>query len=44
MAVCNTLNAFILSVENQSGMQISVEDADALIAAANEIRALLECP
>jgi parallel beta-helix repeat protein len=36
-AAINTMQAFINAVEAQSGNQISTEDADALIAAAQEI-------
>jgi len=42
-AACNSLQAFINSVEAQSGTQISKEDANALVADVQDILALLEC-
>ena len=41
-AAVNQLNAFINQVEAQRGKKISEADADALIAAAQEIIALIE--
>ncbi len=43
-ATCNALGAFVNAVQAQSGHQIPQTDADALIAAAQEIIALLNCP
>ena len=42
MPAVNQLNAFINQVEAQRGKKISEADADALIAAAQEIIALIE--
>lgn len=41
VAAINTLEAFINAVQAQSGTKITEADADALIAAAQEIIALL---
>lgn len=41
---CNTVNAFINDVSAQSGKSMSVADANSLIAAAQQIRAVIGCP
>src|SRR5687768_6786125 len=43
VAACNTLGAFINAVEAQRGMKITNAQADQLIAAAQEIRSMLNC-
>lgn len=40
---CNKLSAFINNVQAQSGKAITVDQANQLIAAANQIRASLGC-
>jgi hypothetical protein len=42
-SACGTLAAFINEVTSHSGKDISVADADALIAKATQIRAVLGC-
>jgi len=42
-AACGTLAAFINDVSAHSGKDISVADADALIAKATQIRTVLGC-
>ncbi len=44
VAAINALGAFINAIEAQRGNKISDADADALIAAANEIIAMLSSP
>lgn len=43
MSACGTLSAFINEVTSHRGKDISVVDADALIAKATQIRAVLGC-
>jgi len=43
-AACNQLNAFIKQVQAQSGKQLTVGQANQLIASANQIKAALGCP
>jgi hypothetical protein len=42
-AACNSLQAFISSVEAQRGKKITSNQADQLIASAQEIKAILNC-
>ena len=44
IASCNTLDAFINAVEAQRGGKISEDDADTLVAAAQQILEALNCP
>jgi acyl-CoA reductase-like NAD-dependent aldehyde dehydrogenase len=44
MAGCNQLGAFINEVQAQAGKKVTVEQANQLIAAANQIKAVLGCP
>lgn len=43
-AGCNQLSAFIKQVKTQSGKQLTADEADQLIASANQIKAALGCP
>lgn len=43
-AACNQLNAFIKQAQAQSGQQLTVAQANQLIASANQIKAALGCP
>jgi hypothetical protein len=43
-AGCNQLNAFINQAQAQSGTQLTVDEANQLIASANQIKAALGCP
>ena len=43
-AACNQLNAFIKQAQAQSGKQLTVDEANQLIASANQIKAALGCP
>ena len=41
---CNQMGAFINAVQAQSGKKLTVAQANQLIAAANQIKAVLGCP
>ena len=41
---CNQIGAFIAAVQSQSGKMLTVDQANQLIAAANQVKAVLGCP
>lgn len=43
-SACNQLQAFTNAVQAQSGKQLTVDEANQLIASANQIKAALGCP